>query len=314
MGSLKRIGRPIEDFRYNPASPTRQAPFGFQGEKYKDIKYYYNIYDGLKEKRLNIEDGLQPPGGDIPVFSILGWCYICGESLPLRCDGLYHYPHPITGAPRVNWRESLVCPRCGLNGRFRGILHMLQSRYDLTPNDRIYLTEQQTPFYHLLKTKFFSTLIGSEFLGIACPLGHELDGTRNEDLTRLSFSDRSLDAVLCFDVLEHVPQYRKAFSEVHRVLAPGGLFLFTVPLDPGLEQTRVRAQILENGTISHLLPPEYHGDPLSADGCLVFNDFGLDVLDQLENQGFIDTHVLDYWSREYGYLGNCQMIAGYAPK
>lgn len=37
------------------------------------------------------------------------------------------------------------------------------------------------------------------------------------------------DAVLCSDVLEHLPQPARAISEVHRILRPQGKFILTVP-------------------------------------------------------------------------------------
>ena len=45
---------------------------------------------------------------------------------------------------------------------------------------------------------------------------------RNEDVTQLTFSDNYFDTVLCFDVLEHVPDYRAALKEFYRALKPGG--------------------------------------------------------------------------------------------
>jgi SAM-dependent methyltransferase len=51
----------------------------------------------------------------------------------------------------------------------------------------------------------------------------------NEDLTGLRIEDARFDFVLCNHVLEHIPDDRAAMQEVHRVLAPGGSALFTVP-------------------------------------------------------------------------------------
>jgi SAM-dependent methyltransferase len=46
---------------------------------------------------------------------------------------------------------------------------------------------------------------------------------------RLAFPPGSFDAVIAIEVLEHVGSLRGVFGEVHRVLAPEGLFLFTSP-------------------------------------------------------------------------------------
>lgn len=49
------------------------------------------------------------------------------------------------------------------------------------------------------------------------------------DLTNLRFSDQTFDKVFASEVLEHVPDYRKAVSEMARVLKPGGTLVVTTP-------------------------------------------------------------------------------------
>jgi ubiquinone/menaquinone biosynthesis C-methylase UbiE len=49
------------------------------------------------------------------------------------------------------------------------------------------------------------------------------------DVTRLPFEDGTFDVVLCSEVLEHIPDNRKAVSELVRVLKPGGDCVVTVP-------------------------------------------------------------------------------------
>jgi len=41
--------------------------------------------------------------------------------------------------------------------------------------------------------------------------------------------DKSLDGVICSEVLEHVPNYQAALDEFARVLRPGGKLLITSP-------------------------------------------------------------------------------------
>ena len=68
-----------------------------------------------------------------------------------------------------------------------------------------------------------------------------------------------------------------------------------------------RARVTGEGTIEHLLPPEYHGDPLREAGCLAFRYFGWEMLDEIRSCGFGRAEALFYWSRELGYLGIDQM-------
>jgi len=51
---------------------------------------------------------------------------------------------------------------------------------------------------------------------------------RQADATALPFADRSFDAVVCQFGLMFFPDKAKSYSEVHRVLAPGGRYLFSV--------------------------------------------------------------------------------------
>jgi ubiquinone/menaquinone biosynthesis C-methylase UbiE len=52
-----------------------------------------------------------------------------------------------------------------------------------------------------------------------------------QSFTGLPYGDRSFDAVLCTDVLEHIEPDRQSqvLGEVARVLAPGGRFCMTTP-------------------------------------------------------------------------------------
>ena len=50
------------------------------------------------------------------------------------------------------------------------------------------------------------------------------------DLTKLPFADGSFDLFFASHVLEHIPDDRKALSEIRRVLAPQGLAYLEVPV------------------------------------------------------------------------------------
>ncbi|HHT9118146.1 MAG TPA: methyltransferase domain-containing protein, partial [Candidatus Hypogeohydataceae bacterium YC38] len=49
------------------------------------------------------------------------------------------------------------------------------------------------------------------------------------DATELPFKDCSFDKVSCSEVLEHIPEYKKALKEINRVLRPGGKATLTLP-------------------------------------------------------------------------------------
>lgn len=229
-------------------------------------------------------------------------CCLCGE-VPLAYSFKYGWTDG-SGKPVVNWRERLLCSSCGLNNRMRLIVHLLKEQVPMRRDATVYISEQTTELYRLLKSHLFPRLIGSEYLGDRCERGAELDGIRNEDLCQLSFGDKSLDAVLTFDVLEHIPDYHAAVREIFRCLKPAGYLVMTVPFNLTSQATLIRAEIDADGKVRHLLLPEYHGDPLNPNGgVLCFPTFGWDLLDMLRGEGFVEVQALDCWSSEFGYLG-----------
>jgi SAM-dependent methyltransferase len=57
------------------------------------------------------------------------------------------------------------------------------------------------------------------------------------DITAMRYADRSVDAFVCFHVLEHLPQEADALREIYRVLRPGAVAVVQVPVDPSLATT-----------------------------------------------------------------------------
>jgi SAM-dependent methyltransferase len=49
-------------------------------------------------------------------------------------------------------------------------------------------------------------------------------------VTALPVKDNHYDAIICTQVLEHLPEPQKAISEMYRVLKPGGRIFFSTPL------------------------------------------------------------------------------------
>jgi SAM-dependent methyltransferase len=54
---------------------------------------------------------------------------------------------------------------------------------------------------------------------------------RVEDVTAISLPEGSAGTVLCIETFEHVFEVQKAFTEVFRLLRPGGVFVITTPLN-----------------------------------------------------------------------------------
>jgi SAM-dependent methyltransferase len=190
----------------------------------------------------------------------------------------------------------------------RASMHLFEKLLRPRHDDRIYLTEQYSPVYRWLKERYPNTT-GSEYLGAnKAPGSLNKDGVRNESLTALTFPDRSMRFVLSFDCFEHFADYESGLRECARVLEPGGSLMITVPFRRDRGLNLVRARDNSDGIVEHLLPPEYHGDPLDAAGCLCYYHFGWELLGDMESAGFCEPRACLYWSRDFGYLGIEQIL------
>jgi SAM-dependent methyltransferase len=231
-----------------------------------------------------------------------GFCWVCRRPVDFQVD--YSYSYPVGGVLTPNWREHLLCPGCRLNNRMRATVHFFEEQVAPAPGASIYLMEQTTPLFRCLSERHPS-VVGSEYLGQEIGFGERTaSGIRNESVTRLSFAAASFDFVISLEIFEHVPDTCRALAECYRVLRPGGAMLFSVPFRLECNETLVRAIVDEKGEIQHLLPPEYHGDPLSTAGCLAFYHFGWELLDKVRAAGFSEVNGYTFWSRSHGYLGS----------
>ena len=219
-----------------------------------------------------------------------GHCAVCDTVTRFRCPER-------TAHSLASLRESLRCARCGANARQRAATAVLLEAASASRS--IYLNEQAGAFYRALRRRL-PALVGSEFATAparrwrlqAWLWRHGLfERLRFADVTALPFADATFDAAMSLDVLEHVPDFRAALREFARVLRPGGRLVLTVPFYADAASTETVARRSADGSIEHLQPPEYHGDPLGG-GVLCFHHFGWDLLPAIRAAGFADAVAL----------------------
>jgi SAM-dependent methyltransferase len=220
--------------------------------------------------------------------AVRGFCAHCLGVKDLQVNG-----GAMFGAD-VNLREGLVCQSCGLNSRSR---HLYQeASRSFPPGSRLALLEAFSPLARYA-AQVWPSIHLSEFHGAASVSGKRYDfpdhvgGVRqatHQDMQLLSFEDGSLDGIIHNDVLEHLPDPLAALRECHRVLAPGGQTLFTMPWFPWLASTLVRGRLDENGRLVEYLPTELHGDGVRAEGIYTFHNFGADFSQLLARAGFAE--------------------------
>jgi SAM-dependent methyltransferase len=205
----------------------------------------------------------------------VGGCPLCGPTLFLKLQ-----------------RDQLGtrCVRCGASPIAMGIAAVVRERFGDLSQSRVYEASSRGPLFDFLRREA-RELVYSDFFDDVQP-GQERGGVRCEDLQALTFDDESFDLCTSTEVFEHVPDDRRGFRELHRVLRPGGQLIFTVPLSDS-EETLERA-LVEEGGLRHIHPPSYHDDLIRGRGkVLVFRDYGRDIVQRLRAAGFTLAEIVD---------------------
>ncbi len=236
------------------------------------------------------------PAGPLPrhLPALHGRCTVCGS------------PETLLVTPGSGLEENLRCSSCGSFARWRMLarsllLFLLQRGWDADsiaglrgarPGNpvRVLDTCSSWPPARLLRGVPGIDLFVSEYDPEAAPGSELAPGVRCENLENLAFPEASLDLVLTSDVLEHVRLYRRALTEVFRVLRPGGEFLFTVPHLREADGHEVYREVIDPGDPSRdrdLSGPVYHDDTRGG-GSLVYRVYALDrLLEELRGLGFL---------------------------
>ena len=197
-----------------------------------------------------------------------------------------------TFVARDAWlRDHYLCTRCKSIPRERALMTVLQ---DLFPDWRSLIIHESSPGKRGVSRRLAeecARYIPTHFFP-GVPLGSMLGEWRCENLEQLTFEDASIDLHITQDVLEHVWHPHRAFAEIARTLKPGGAHLFTVPIENRNGPTTPRVSIDAVGTLTHLKPPVYHGNPIDAKGSLVTMDWGFDIQDHIKAASGCETEII----------------------
>jgi len=98
------------------------------------------------------------------------------------------------------------------------------------------------------------------------------------DITSLNFDDNTFDAVLCYHVLEHIEDDKKALSEIYRVLKKNGWAILQTPIDIEREITFEDFTVKLPGHRKQIFGQEDH-----------VRIYGRDYTNRLQDAGFIVT-------------------------
>ncbi|MBO2523358.1 MAG: SAM-dependent methyltransferase [Bacteroidetes bacterium] len=164
--------------------------------------------------------------------------------------------------------DNRLCPNCLSLERHRLIWLYLKQRsnFFLAPLKVLHFAPEQ-PFL-----KRFRALKNLDYTSA------DLDSPIADlhlDVTNIDLPDNQYDGMICNHVLEHVNDVNKAFSEIKRILKPGGWAILMVPINPDVDTW-------EDPSIT---------DPEERKRCFGQYDhvrqFGRDYAQVLEKAGFI---------------------------
>jgi len=270
--------------------------------------YEYRDYQKIHYKeRIKLEERILKEFWKNKHDLIIGFCKLCEKSTRFK----FH----INQKGEFIFRESLLCEYCNLDNRERFMLNFLKEFVQKSNSSlTVYMYEQITNLFKYAQNFQKIDLVGSEFLGYDKKPGQIIKNIRNEDAMNLSFQNNSFDVIVSNDVYEHIPNINKALVEAHRVLKNSGILLISIPFYTKNYET-IRCATLEKGKIKHILPPEYHQNPVTQkEGSLVFYDYGWDILDMLKTAGFSDAYMLVYYDIFYGHIGKALQFIFVAEK
>ena len=199
-----------------------------------------------------------------PFLEAAGTCPTCDMDVVFRSDN--------------KWlRDHLLCPACGSIPRERALMRVIEQYYPEYKGLRIHEAGPVMRGASLKLQREARDYVMSQY-DPGLPFGSQHpSGYRSENLECQTFPDASFDLVVTQDVLEHVFEPARALAEIARTLRPGGAHIFTTPLLRKRAPTQRRARRAPDGTIDHLFPPEYHGNPMDSKGSLVTFHWGYDI-------------------------------------
>lgn len=129
-------------------------------------------------------------------------------------------------------RPNAVCPVCSSLERHR-LLWLALNKHGYLHGEVLLHVAPEPSLEKLLKERY------NRYVSV------DLDGSRAMmamDITVLNFGDETFDAIVCNHVLEHIPEDRKAISELYRVLKHCGWASIQVPMKGDVTQEDLSIQ------------------------------------------------------------------------
>lgn len=176
----------------------------------------------------------------------------------------------------INRQQGFFCVACGSNLRSMVLAKSIMACYGFSGYLKQFVHTDLAKTLHILEineafmlTQFFREIPN-----------HIIVEYPKVDMMSLPFEENQFDLVVHSETLEHVKHPVRGLSECLRVLKPGGVCAFTIPI------------IVDRLTISRMgLPYSYHGSPDNPPDNLVYTEYGADAWKQVIQAGFEECRI-----------------------
>jgi SAM-dependent methyltransferase len=184
---------------------------------------------------------------------------------------------------------DLLCPFCGSRSRTRRLYSFLKEN-DLIHGKVLHFSPSRS-VYRLLKKNpnidYFSTDYEDEFLA-----------DYKYDITQIPLKNEFFNLIICYHILEHIENDKKAIEELHRVLQPNGTCVIQTPFKEG--------EIYED--FSKKTPEERLNAFGQEDHVRIYSLEGLKQ--RLKENGFQNVEIKTFPANErYGFMEETVLIA-----
>ena len=201
---------------------------------------------------------------------------------------------------KSSWlRDNFFCNNCYSIPRERALMVVIEKYY---PNWRNLDIHESSPGNRGASLKLKNNVLkytASQYFPNQ-PLGSKVENWLNQDLENQTFQNESFDLVITQDVMEHVYNPEKAFSEITRTLKKGGAHIFTVPLVNKHKKTEIWATKGSNGEPIFTNTPEWHSNVVDPNGSPVTMHWGFDIVDFIEEKCGLKTVIEHIDNLDYG--------------
>lgn len=227
--------------------------------------------------------------------TVMKKCIICGNEFDYFLAGgsteeLFSKHHIIGGG----YRKNCACPKCGIIDRERWLYYVIKNKTDIEKlNGKI---------LHFAPEKSIIDYISSnkniDYYTCDIQIGRAMHIV---DITNIQFKDETFDYVICNHVMEHIPNEKKAISEIKRVLKKDGKWIFSFPICTDMV-TQEDKKVVSAEDRLRLYGQEDHVRLYGKDFAKRFEKYGLNIeiyspkkelkKDKIEQYGLISDDII----------------------